>query len=65
MLSEGLPLSGLPVELRSNPSQQGIRRTSDGQRMVSLALQLAARRVLRGIHLRPAAGEPENGKATS
>ena len=30
-----------------------------------LPLPLAARRVLRGIHLRPAAGEPENGKATS
>lgn len=54
-LRDGQPLAGLPVELRSDLSPVGIGRSTDDQGRVLVVLPLAARWILRGTDLRPAA----------
>jgi hypothetical protein len=55
VLRDGRPLPGLPVELRSDLSPVGIWRVTDADGRVELVLPLAARWILRGTDLRPAA----------
>lgn len=54
VLRDGLPVAGLPVELRSDLSPLGLWRHTDAEGRVALTLPLAARWVLRGVDLRPA-----------
>ncbi len=59
VLRDGRPLAGLPVEFRSDLSPVGIWRTTDADGRVELVLPLAARWILRGTELRPAAADPD------
>ena len=59
LLLNGQPLAGQAVELRSDLSPIGIWRKSDEQGRISFPLPLAARWLLRGVYLRPAAQQPE------
>ena len=54
VLRDSLPLAGLPMELRSDLSRLGLWRHTDAEGRIELTLPLAARRVLRGVDLRPA-----------
>jgi hypothetical protein len=47
------------MELRSDLSSPGLWHPTDAQRMVAITWPLAARRVLRGVDLRPANHQPD------
>lgn len=59
VLRNGEPLAGQPMEMRNDLSPLGIWRTSDEKGRISFPLPLAARWLLRGVHLRPAPQDPE------
>lgn len=53
VLSDGQPMPGLPVELRSELSPLGIWRQTDAQGRIDVTLPLAGRWILRGTALQP------------
>jgi hypothetical protein len=59
VLRDGRPLAGQPVEFRSDLSPAGIWRITDAEGRVEQELPLAARWILRGTELRPAADDPD------
>lgn len=59
VLSAGLPLAGLPVELRTEHSPLGLWRQTDAEGRVSLPAPLPGRWVLRGTELRPSSASPD------
>jgi hypothetical protein len=59
MLRKGQALPGIAMELRNDLSPVGIWRKSDEQGRISFPLPLAARWLLRGVDLRPAANAAE------
>lgn len=59
VLRAGRPLAGLPLQLRSDLSPLGIWRSSDAEGRIEAVLPLAARWILRGVDLRPAADGSE------
>ena len=59
LLRDGLPLPGLPVELRSDLSTVGDWRTTDAEGRLQLPVPLAARWLLRAVDLRPDAAKPD------
>lgn len=59
LLRDGQPLSGLPVELRSELSPLGLWRKTDGDGRVEITLPLAGRWLLRGTDVRPSATAPD------
>ena len=59
VLRDGQPLAGQMMEVRSDLSPIGFWRQSDAQGRISFPLPLAARWLLRGVHLRPSPADPQ------
>ena len=59
LLRDGRPQAGLPLELRSDVGGVALWRTTDAEGRVEMAVPLAARWLLRGTDVRPAAQNPD------